>query len=218
MPDLRHLGTTQQALLRHLLQNPGGVGVEALCERLRITHNAVRQHLTALTVQGWVEHAAARASGGRPQAAYRLTPAGQDLFPRNYAQISAALLEGALARLGEDGTRDMLADLGRRLGAAEPVPSTAAPDEVAESLAARLDRLGYEAVPTARGGTAQVEAYNCVFHALASAHPHVCGFDLAFLEAASGHHIEHRECLVRGGKVCRFAIGAKLDDDAASPA
>jgi predicted ArsR family transcriptional regulator len=209
MPDLRHLGPTQQALLRHLLQQPEGAGVEALCARLRITHHAVRQHLTALARQGWVERGPARASGGRPQAVFRLTPAGQDLFPRNYAQISTALVEGAIAKLGADGARALLGELGARLGADEPVPADAEPGEVAQALATRLDRLGYEAIATGRGGAAQVEAYNCVFHALARAHPDVCRFDLAFLEAASGRTIEHQECLVRGGKVCRFAVGPK---------
>ena len=52
-----------------------------------------------------------------------------------------------------------------------------------------------------------MEAYNCVFHSLARAHPDVCRFDIAFMEAASQHRIHHMECIVRGGHVCRFRIG-----------
>jgi predicted ArsR family transcriptional regulator len=218
MAELRHLGSTQQALLRHMLQQPEGIGVEALCERLRISHNAVRQHLTALLAKGWVERIAPRATGGRPEARFRLTGEAHQLFPRNYAQIAGALMEGVIARLGDDGAREMLVELGRSLGSAEPAPDPQLPPEdVANALAQRLDQLGYEAVATQRGGEAQVEAYNCVFHALARQHPDVCRFDIAFMEAASGHRIHHMECMVRGGHVCRFRIGEhKPSEDGAT--
>ena len=208
MAELRHLGATQQALLRHMLQQPEGIGVEALCERLRVSHNAVRQHLTALIAKGWVERIAPRQTGGRPEARFRLTSEAHALFPRNYAQIAGALIEGVIARLGEDGAREMLVQLGRSLGAAEPPPAAELTrDDIATALAQRLDELGYEALATQRGGEAQIEAYNCVFHALARAHPDVCRFDIAFMEAASGRRIHHIECMVRGGHVCRFRIG-----------
>jgi predicted ArsR family transcriptional regulator len=208
MAELHQLGSTQQALLRHMLQQPDGIGVEALCERLRISHNAVRQHLNALMTRGWVERMAPRPTGGRPEARFRLTADAHALFPRNYAQIAGALMKGVIARLGEDDARDMLTALGRQLGTAEPAPDADLPrDAVADALAQRLDQLGYEAIATQRGGEAQVEAYNCVFHALAREHPDVCRFDIAFMEAASGRRIHHVECMLRGGNVCRFRIG-----------
>ena len=206
MADLRHLGPTRQALLRYLLQHPGGVGVEALCQRLRVSHNAVRQHLAALGGKGWVEHAPSQPSGGRPQARYRLTAAGQALFPRNYGQIAGALMEGVVARLGEDGAREVLVAMGRQLGEAEPAPAGADAHAIAAALADRLDRLGYEAVAT-RGVEPELEAFNCVFHALARAHPDVCRFDVALMEAATGRRIHHMECIVRGGHACRFRVG-----------
>jgi len=221
MAELRHLGATQQALLRHMLQQPEGIGVEALCDRLRISHNAVRQHLTALVAKGWVERIAPRPTGGRPEARFRLTGEAQALFPRNYAQIAGALIEGVIARLGEDGARELLVQLGRSLGGAEPPPAPELTrDEIAGALAQRLDQLGYEALATQRGGEAQIEAYNCVFHALARAHPDVCRFDVAFMEAASGRRIHHMECMVRGGHVCRFRVGERRapSGDAAPPA
>jgi len=207
MGELHQLGATQQALLRHLLKSQNDADVESLCIRLRISHNAVRQHLTALISRGWVERAPSMPSGGRPQARFRLTAAGRALFPRNYALIANALLEAVTERVGDSDMQALLTDLGTRLGAAEPVIDGDTDIEVAQALAERLDRAGYEAIPTVRGGQAQVEAFNCVFHSLARRNSHVCRFDIAFMEAASGRSIQHTECIVRGGHVCRFLIG-----------
>jgi len=207
---LRQLGTTQQKLLRRLLLAPQGATVEALCESLGVTHNAVRQHLTALIAGGFAERGEARLTGGRPQARYVLTASGRELFPRNYGLIAGGLIEQLYAQAGKPGVQAMLADMGRALGAAAAERIAAVPEEeVVGALAEQLDALGYETLAVKRDGETQVEAYNCVFHALAKAHPDVCRFDLAFMEAATGRPVQHLECLVRGGHACRFRLGPR---------
>jgi predicted ArsR family transcriptional regulator len=101
--------------------------------------------------------------------------------------------------------------MGEELGtaAAARIDAGADDDDIAHALAEQLDTLGYEALAVRRDGETQVEAYNCVFHALAKAHPDVCRFDLAFMEAATGRPIQHMECLLRGGHACRFRIGSR---------
>ena len=207
---LRQLGSTQQKLLRRLLVAPQGATVEQLCEALHVTHNAVRQHLTALIAAGFVERGIARATGGRPQSRYVLLPAGRELFPRNYGLIAASMLERLYADAGKAGVQALLGDMGRQLGAAAAERiAMVDDDETAQALAEQLDALGYEALAVKRDGETQVEAYNCVFHELAKAHPDVCRFDLSFMEAATGRPIQHMECLLRGGQACRFRLGAR---------
>jgi predicted ArsR family transcriptional regulator len=207
---LARFGETQQRLLRQLLQaGPQGSAVEALCERLRVSHNAVRQHLTALIGRGVIERAPSQPTGGRPQARFALTAEGRELFPRNYGAIAGALLSQLHARLGDEEVGALLQDLGATVAATQPaLQPDDAPDGLARALAQRLDALGYEALPARHGEEWQVEAFNCVFHALARQHPQVCKFDLAYMEAATGRRIHHMECMVRGGNVCRFRIGA----------
>src|SRR5450759_2222758 len=109
---LRQLGTTQQKLLRKLLLAPQGASVELLCEALGVTHNAVRQHLTALIGTGLVERGNALPTGGRPQSRYLLTSAGRELFPRNYGLIATGILEHLYAKAGKADVQAMLADMG----------------------------------------------------------------------------------------------------------
>ena len=187
---------------------PQGASVEMLCDAVHVTHNAIRQHLTALLVAGLVERGNAQPTGGRPQSRYLLTAAGRELFPRNYGLIATGILDHLYAHADKAAVQSMLAELGKELGhaAAERINGTG-PDEVATTLAEQLDALGYEALAVRHGEEMQVEAYNCVFHTLAKTHPDVCRFDLAFMEAATGHAIQHMECLLRGGQSCRFRIG-----------
>ena len=204
---LAQFGDTQQRLLRQLLFAREGAGVEELCERLRISHNAVRQHLTVLTVRGLVERLQPRPTGGRPQARYGLTAEGRELFPRNYGAIAAALVSQLHARMGEAEVGALLQELGATVAATQAPLQAESGEALARALAQRLDAMGYEAVPARHGDDWQVEAFNCVFHGLARQHPQVCKFDLAYMEKATGRRVHHMECIVRGGHVCRFKLG-----------
>lgn len=204
---LAQFGETRQRLLRQLLPAPDGLGVEELCARLGVSHNAVRQHLTALVVRGLVVRGAPRASGGRPQARFVLTAEGRGLFPRNYGAIATALLTHLQARLGEMEVGVLLQELGAVIGASQDPIRADDAEALARGLAERLDGLGYEAIPARHGDDWEVEAFNCVFHDLARQHPQVCRFDIAYMEAVTGRRIHHLECMVRGGHACRFRAG-----------
>lgn len=217
MAALGHFGTTQQRLLRKLSTVPEGCTVESLCAYLRVSHNAVRQHLGSLLGRGYVERGQSRPSGGRPQATFRLAEAGRALFPRNYGVLATAMLAQLQASIGATALERFLETLGGTLGRQQvALPATASAAEVAKTLASHLDALGYEALAVAHGSDTEVEAFNCVFHALAQAHPQVCRFDIAYMEAASGRRIHHRECIVRGGSRCRFGIGTVIAGNASS--
>lgn len=217
---LRQLGATQRKLLRRLLLSPQGASVEELCGVLDVTHNAVRQHLTALMAQGFVARGAATPSGGRPRARFVLQPAGRDLFPRNYALIANNMLEYLYAHAGVAAVQTMLADMGAKLGreAAERVATAGDPGEATRLLAGQLDTLGYEADVVPVDDHTEVEAWNCVFHSLARAHPDVCRFDLAFMSAATGRPVQRTACMLHGAHTCRFRINAPGTDGTAAPA
>ena len=212
LPARHQPGETQRRLLRCLLQVPQGRTVEDLCNVLGVTHNAVRQHLTALLAAGFIELVEARPSGGRPRAVYLLLPAGRELFPRNYGLIAGGMLEHLYAHEEAPVVQAMLAEMGAKLGAAaaQRIRGSDDPQAMADALAEQLDALGYEAQALHRDERGEVEAWNCVFHALAKAHPDVCRFDIAFMQAATGRKIQHTACMLRGSPACRFRIGAPL--------
>ncbi|MGH8145184.1 MAG: helix-turn-helix transcriptional regulator [Rhodanobacteraceae bacterium] len=207
---LRQLGTTQQRLLRKLLSCPQGATVEELCRALGITHNAIRQHLAALMAAGFVEHGESVPSGGRPRGCYVLQPAGRELFPRNYALMARGMIEYLYAHAGTAAVQEMLAEMGARLGgeATSRIAAANSPEEATRLLTEQLDVLGYEAQTVRSGDHEEVEAWNCVFHSLARAHPDVCRFDLAFMSAATGRPVQRTQCMLHGSPTCRFRVGS----------
>lgn len=210
MADEEHLaglGRTQSALLRLLLRNKAGLTVDRIAEGLGVTRTAVNQHLAALEREGYVtRRAAAVATGGRPSRLYALTERGAHLFPKKYDLFSLKALEALIETLGPEGVNAALERLGRTLAKdlaarLEGLPLT----ERVPLIVDALQEMGFDAKDaTGAAPTPAITAYNCVYHALARAHPDVCQLDLAFLRSAAGASIEHAACMARGDNECRF--------------
>ncbi|MFJ4346795.1 helix-turn-helix transcriptional regulator [Pseudomonas sp. NPDC089401] len=200
---LEGLGRTQQDLLHALLHQPAGMSIDDLAQALAITRTAVRQHLAALERDGLVQRGATRPTGRRPEQLHQLTDHGRELFPRQYPLLANLLIGEVAGVLGQDALRALMRQLGRKLAADME-------REVVDEarIVQHMNAAGYEAEVFFRSsGEAQIVAHNCVFHHLAKAHPVVCELDLALIGALGGAEVSHEECMLRGGQVCRFALG-----------
>ena len=199
---LEGLGRTQQDLLHALLRQPTGMSIDDLAQALSVTRTAVRQHLAALERDGLVMRGATRPTGRRPEQLHQLTEHGRELFPRQYPLLANLLIGEVAGLLGEPALLALMRQLGRKLA------SDLQPEVVDEAqIVQHMNAAGYEAEVFFRsGGEPQIVAHNCVFHHLAKAHPVVCELDLALIGALGGGEVEHQECMLRGGQVCRFAL------------
>ena len=204
---LKILGTRQQALLRLLLKRKPGMTVEEISKALKVTRNAVRQHLAALENNGLVAAGGTRPSGGRPEQLYMLSEAGKELFPRHYSWLAQLVVESIKQESGVDGLRARLQNMGaavaQRMRA--QLPELTSREQKVEKLSELMQELGYDT----RGNSdhtraTTIEADNCIFHSLAMKNPEVCAFDLALLSTFADSNVDHQECMARGGNVCRF--------------
>jgi predicted ArsR family transcriptional regulator len=209
---LEILGDRQKQLLRLLLRSKPGLTVDELASALKITRNAVRQHLAALQRDGLVALGATRPSGGRPQQLYALTEKGKEVFPRHYSWFAQLVIEAIKHEHGAEGLRKRLESVGAAVAAQlrTQSPELDSREQKVRKLAAVMERLGYDARSVAGTDKAPViEADNCVFHELAVKNPEICHFDLAMMGAFSDSKVEHQECMARGGNACRFKFTAK---------
>lgn len=202
---------TQNLLLRQLLRNKSGLTISSLAKQLKITRNAVRQHLIALENAGFVAYGATQPSGGRPEQLYILTEEGRERFPRQYSWLAELLLESLQDNEGSGDLGSKLAKLGHQVGTKlkAQLSGKAGSGEQITALAQGMTGLGYDAIARTKDGNPFVEAYNCVFHKLAEKDQAVCQFDLALLSEATGCKVEHRSCMVRGGTSCQFHFRPK---------
>ena len=204
---LEILGDRQKQLLKLLLKNKPGLTVDELSEGLKITRNAVRQHLAALDSDGLIALGATRPSGGRPHQLYALTEKGKEIFPRQYTWFAQMMVESVERETGAEGLSKRLEEIGSTLGKQlrSQYPGLATREQKVDKLAEVMEGLGYNAKNvTAPRRAPVIEADNCVFHNLARKNPEICRLDLALLETFTDSQVDHQECMARGGNVCRF--------------
>ncbi len=206
------IGDRQQALLKLLLQNKGGMTVDELSTQLEITRNAVRQHVVALENDGLVAPGATRPSGGRPERLYGLTDKGREFFPRQYFWFAQLMVDSIKQESGEQHLRERLGNMGAEVAQQllQQNPGLKTRQEKVEKLSQVMEHLGYNtSSATVVDGAPTIEADNCVFHNLAINNPEVCQFDLELLSTFTDSKVDHQECMARGGNVCRFKFTPK---------
>jgi predicted ArsR family transcriptional regulator len=133
---------------------------------------------------------------------YQLTDHAREQFPRHYQLLASVLIDEVAAIIGPEALASLMRSMGRKLASDREQQVV---DEA--RIVQHMNQAGYEAEVFFRSGdTPEIVAHNCVFHRLAAAHPVVCELDLALIGALGGGEVEHSECMVRGGHVCRFRL------------
>ncbi|MGH8494627.1 MAG: helix-turn-helix transcriptional regulator [Gammaproteobacteria bacterium] len=208
-PAISAFGDRQRQLLGLLLETKAGLTADELAAKLEVSRSAVHQHLSALESDGHVEKTPLASKGGRPGFAWRLTDRGIHLFPKQYALFSQLLIRGMKERLGSDELVHAMRALGATL-AGQHAHRLAGKNRKAqiEEVARIMRELGYQSRAEHDPGHALpiLDARNCIYHNLAREHPEVCQLDLALLGKLLDADIEHVECMVRGGRACRFRV------------
>lgn len=197
---------SRDRILDLLLRSEDPVGVQAVSMSLGVSRNAAHQHVVALEREGLIERAESIRTRGRPSQGYRLSSAGRATFPRQYALLARQML-GELARhLGPEELQRTLQRIGLSLADSLRCEMGQDADENIRRIAGLMRDLGYESRAIEGEGGTEIEAHNCVFHDLAMADPATCEVDLALLRSLSGQSVEHRRCMARGERSCRFAF------------
>jgi predicted ArsR family transcriptional regulator len=188
------------ALLRRLPQT-----VNDLAEKLGLTSNAVRLHLSALERDGLVEgYGTRREWTGKPAVVYRTTLEAEALFPKPYAPVLAELLRVLEERHTEKELARLMRQIGSRLGRAHASAASDVRDR-ARHAAAVLNDLGGIAEVVEADGELRLQGYGCPLGEVAAAHPVTCRLAEALVSEIVGAPV--RECCERGERPrCGFRI------------
>lgn len=191
------MSTSSRLDLLDLLREDGVATVGALAARTGLHENTVRTHLDRLVAAGAaLREPEVRTVRGRPRTVYRavVDPDGEARDPGPARRLDEAAARAGLTRLLLDAYGAAEPDVagaaeaaGGRMLATLPgaPPSAATPrgqDAQRRTLAAHLDRLGFDPVPDDDGTTVRLR--RCPFLDLARARPEVvCGVHLGLARA-----------------------------------
>jgi predicted ArsR family transcriptional regulator len=192
-----------------ILKERGSATVEELSQGLGITPVTVRHHLDVLRSEGLVNEPVVRhrATSGRPQHAYSLTPKAGELFPKNYNGLAAQLLEEVKARYDSREVNVIFDGMTSRLLADAPQLVPGEPVERRLDRAVQfLNQKGYVARWEQHHEGILVHTCNCPYEGLAGRHPELCNMDITLIASLTGfapERVSHAAC---GDDSCSYLI------------
>ncbi|WP_211246697.1 helix-turn-helix transcriptional regulator [Cohnella pontilimi] len=207
MPQ-EELSTRSQLL--HMLKVQGYCSVSDMAKAMGITEMAVRRHIQTLEREGLLRSTLVRQAMGRPSYRYALTELADDLFPKNYLQLTLDLLNELEDQPGGDQMIDRMFE-GRRdkleTRFLERMKNRTLEDRVAE-LSAIQNAGGYmtEWESGEEAGVYKLYEYNCPVAQVANRYRQACQCERQLFERLLNADVERTECLADGGSRCAYAI------------
>ena len=204
-----HPSGTRQTILE-ALKRDGPLAIAQLADRLGMSGEAVRQQLVQLQREGWIEavheRGAARHSG-RPPTRYRLSQAGDHVFPKHYDALTVALLDAVAAELGPDALQRILTSLTEvRARQWEPRLAGKSLRERVEALRGLYDGEDpFMEVEEVAGGFRLVE-HNCPFLNVALERPVLCSVTVSLLSRLLGVTVVREQRFQSGDGRCSFRV------------
>jgi predicted ArsR family transcriptional regulator len=187
----------------------GAQRIGDLAEAIGITYEGTRQHLQQLELQGWALKRVERDSTpGRPGSRYRLTDAGDHLFPKEYEDLAVALIDAAADRLGPAAVRTLLEEVARRkVEKWRPaLEGKALPQRLEALRNIYLEDDPFCRVEHGDGGPPRLVELNCPYLDVARRRPALCSVTVSVLRELLGRKVVRTERFQDGCGRCVFTI------------
>jgi DeoR family transcriptional regulator, suf operon transcriptional repressor len=198
------------------LQRSGSATIKELEDLLGVTTTAVRQHLTTLQVEGYIERRVVHSGVGRPHHAYFTTAKVQELFACQCDDLALTLLQEVFHLEGQERALQLLDRVGTRLARkySPSIHSSLLQERVSE-LAGTLNGNGVLADSRPQeDNTILLRTYNCPFHELAHEHREICEMDTNMMRKVLGSDVSLTSCMLDGHAGCTFVVKASNAQDA----
>ena len=188
-----------------LLRKAGPLGVSQLAGATRVTATAVRQRLSRLMAQGFVDREAMRAGRGRPSHRYRLTDKGRRQTGANFADLAVALWNEVRAIEDAEVRRGLLQRVAKNLARmyGDQVTGTTTRERMQSVSRIFAERdVPFEVEES--GGLPVLTAVACPYPELAEQDRGVCAMERMLFAELVGDGLRLDECRLDGDACCRF--------------
>ncbi len=193
-----------------LIKRRGPQRAGDLARALKITNEAVRQHLLQLADAGLVTGESRRRGVGRPSKLWSLTAAGHERFPDTHAELTVQLIDAIRGTLGDKALEQII-----RAREAEIRRAYRAALESARTLRGRVARLaeirsreGYMAEWREDGEGFLLLENHCPICTAAAACQGFCRSELKIFRDALGPDaaVERVEHVLAGARRCAYRV------------
>jgi DeoR family transcriptional regulator, suf operon transcriptional repressor len=213
MRDLKETKSSPRGEVLRYIQRQGSASIKDLEAAMGVTTTAVREQVTHLLNEGFLQATRVRGEIGRPYYVYSLTAKAQELFPKDYATLAVLLLEETLAMYGPDGLRALLNRVSRRM--AEKFAGYGSQgSELSQKLlglVAALGETGMEVsmvpVPETEGAFV-LKTATCPYFDVARSHREICEMEQEMMAdlLGPGVGVKLSGCIIDGRYACEFRV------------
>jgi predicted ArsR family transcriptional regulator len=169
--------------------------------------NTVRHHLKELEVDSLVTRTREQRGVGAPVHLYRLSAAGENLFPRRYEELLTETLSRVEGRSGRPAVVEAMDQhyqaLARRLEV--DLADTSGAQRL-ELVARILVDEGYMAAWQDADGAVKLTEHNCAIKAVAERFPEICDLEERFLRDVLAAGVERHSHILTGCQACEYSI------------
>lgn len=200
------------------VKHHGGATIAELARHLGISDEGTRQHLIRLENMGWVQRREARATSGRsgrPASVYVIGASGELFFPKQYEDLSIALIDAVREVHGSGAIEVALARI------ADAKVSAWEPRLEGKSLDQKLDLLKEYYAPddtfavVTHDGRPAIAERNCPYLGVAMERPALCSTTVNALTRLLGYRVRRVLKFQNGDGCCTFEV---LTDNPIDPA
>lgn len=194
--------------LLDLLRKQDSLTVSQLADAMDVTATAVRQRLTRLMAQGYVERQATKAGRGRPSHRYLLTTSGRRKTGSNFGDLAIALWQEIREIKDPEVRRGLLQRLSARM--AEMYANRVEGDNLEEKMESLVEVFAERKVPfsvdRAEGALPILTALACPYPDLAEQDRSICSLEKMLFSELLGERVNLSKCRLDGESCCTFEV------------
>ncbi|HEY4128860.1 MAG TPA: MarR family transcriptional regulator [Gammaproteobacteria bacterium] len=202
-----NLSESRRQILGFLKRQGEGTASE-VAEHLKMTREGARQQLQLLEEEGWIARCERAAEGaGRPSVSFRITAAGDHLFPKNYDQLSMTLVDAVAEQLGPEALVKLLGAITEQQVQywLPKLEGKTLPERIKTLKGIYMEEDPHTSVRKDARGYVLVER-NCPYLNVALKRPHLCSVTVSTLTRLLGVRVVREERFQAGDRRCVFRV------------
>ena len=191
-----------------LLKKRAAMTAGEIAKELDLHSMTVRQHLSILEREGYIQHGREKIGRGRPVYVYKLTQEAEDsLFPSNYPRFAMGILDALIVIDGAEKVNQLLEyQMEAKISAHFKNIESKSLAQRIQMLTDFLNQEGYMVEVEETSTAYIIKERNCALGSVAKKYPQLCQQELSLFQRLLNVRVE-REChMVTGDSLCSYKV------------